>query len=150
VPRRRGGRRGGPAGRCLAERDETLLDQLLDGARHGQLAELQGVTQAADGDAAADGHDLGPTVTIEGDLVAGQLVAERHPAAERGHDGLDGLPLVEHRLCCVERGLDVDRRTAVGGQGVGVEDEVALLEPQELEDDFGRTVRRRRRWPRWR
>ena len=81
-----------------------------------------------------------PSVTSS----VGQLGAERHPAVERRHDRLDRLPLVEHRLGGVEHGLDVDRSAAVGGQGVGVEDEVAVLEAQQLEHDLGRAVGERR------
>ena len=40
----------------------------------------------------------------------GQLGAQRDPAAERGHDGLDRLPLLEHRLGRVEGVLDLGRR----------------------------------------
>ena len=72
-------------------------------------------------------------------MVTSSAGSSARRATHRSSDGttaLDVLPLAEQRLGVGEHRLDVDRLAGVGRLGVGVEEEVAVGEAQQLEGDL--------------
>jgi hypothetical protein len=75
-------------------------------------------------------------VSVDGDLVGREVRLQGDVVRQRGHHGLQLVPLAEQGGGPAQDVLDALGATGVGRLVVGVEGEGARVEPQKLEDHF--------------